>query len=46
MDDPTKLEVRTTGPYTIKQAHTNTMLTIELHSGLTKHINIHNVLPF
>jgi hypothetical protein len=38
--DPTKLGVRTTGPYNIEQANVNGMLTIELHPG------IHNVIPF
>ncbi len=40
VQDPTKLGVRTTGPYTIEQAHVNGMLTIELHPGVTKCINI------
>ena len=33
--DPTKLGVRTTGPYNIEQAHVNGTLTIELHPGIT-----------
>ena len=44
--DPTKLGVRTTGPYTIKQAHVNGMLTIELHAGLTEHLNMYNGIPY
>jgi hypothetical protein len=42
MHNPAKLGVRTTGPYNIEQAHVNGMLTIELHPGITKHINIWN----
>ena len=44
--DPAKLGVRTNGPYNVEQAHVNGMLTIELHPGITKHIKIHNVIPY
>jgi hypothetical protein len=44
--DPTKLGVRTTGPYNIEQVHVNGMLTIELRPGITKRINIRNVIPY
>ncbi len=43
--DPTKLGVRTTGPYNIEQAHVNGTLTIELRPGITERINIRNVIP-
>jgi len=44
--DPAKLGVRTTGPYNIEQAHVNGMLTIELCPGITKRINIRNVILY
>ncbi len=44
--DPTKLGVRMEGPYTIEHIHVNSNLTILLHEGITKHINIHRVLPY
>ena len=44
--DPAKMGVRTTGPYNVEQAHVNGMLTIELRPGITKHINIRNVIPY
>ena len=44
--DPTKLGVRTEGPYTIKRIHINGNLTILLREGITEHINIHKVLPY
>jgi hypothetical protein len=43
--DPTKLGVRTEGPYTIECIHINGNLTILLHEGITEHINIRRVLP-
>ena len=43
---PTKLGVRTTGPYNIEQAHVNGTLTIELHPGITERINIRNVIRY
>jgi hypothetical protein len=44
--DPTKLGVRTTGPYNIAQTHVNGTLTIELRPGITERINIRNVIPY
>ena len=34
--DPTKLGIRTQGPYNIKQVHTNDTLTMELRPGITE----------
>jgi hypothetical protein len=44
--DPTKLGVRTEGPYTIERVHVNGNLTILLREGITEHINIPRVLLF
>jgi hypothetical protein len=44
--DPTKLGVRTEGPYTIERVHINGNLTILLREGITEHINICRVLPY
>jgi hypothetical protein len=44
--DPTKLGVRTEGPYTIERIHVNGILTILLHEGITECINICRVLPY
>jgi hypothetical protein len=44
--DPTKLGVRTEGPYTIERVHVNRNLTILLHEGINERINIHRVLPY
>jgi hypothetical protein len=44
--DPTKLGVRTEGPYTVECVHINGNLSIVLREGVTKHINIHRVLPY
>ncbi len=44
--DPTKLEVRTEGLYTIERAHVNGSLTILLYEGITERINIRRVLPY
>ena len=44
--NPTKLEVRTKGPYTIERVHINSNLTILLREGITEHINIHRVLQY
>ena len=44
--NPTKLGVRTEGPYTIERIHVNGNLTILLREGITEHINIHRVLPY
>jgi hypothetical protein len=42
--NPTKLGIRTEGPYTIEHIHVNGNLTISLHEGITERINIHRVL--
>jgi hypothetical protein len=44
--NPTKLGVRTEGPYTIEYIHINGNLTISLHEGITECINIHRVLSY
>jgi hypothetical protein len=44
--DPTKLGVRTEGPYTIDCVHINGNLTIVLHEGVTECINICRVLSY
>ena len=44
--DPTKLGVRTEGPYTIERVHVNGNLTIALCEGVTERINISRVLPY
>jgi hypothetical protein len=44
--DPTKLGVRTEGPYTIERVHVNGNLTILLCEGITERINIIRVLPY
>jgi hypothetical protein len=46
LHDPTKLGVRTEGPYTIECIHINGKLTILLHEGITECINIRRVLPY
>jgi hypothetical protein len=46
VQDPTKLEVRTEVPYTIKRVHVNGNLTILLREGITERINIHRVLLY
>ncbi len=46
MHDPTKLGVKTEGPYTIERIHSNGNLTILLREGITEHINIRRVLPY
>ena len=43
--DPTKLGVRTMGPYVIERTHVNGTLTITLRPGVTERINIRRVLP-
>jgi hypothetical protein len=42
--NPTKLGVRTEGPYTIEHVHINGSLTILLHEGITECISICRVL--
>ena len=44
--DPTKLGVRTTGPYSIERVHVNGTLTIQLRSGITERINIRRLIPY
>ncbi len=44
--NPTKLGVRTEGPYTIERVHINCNLTIFLCEGITERINIHRVLLY
>ena len=44
--NPTKLGVRTEGPYTIERIHVNGNLTILLHEGITERINVCRVLPY
>jgi hypothetical protein len=44
--NPTKLGVRTEGPYTIERVHVNGNLTILLREGITARINIRRVLPY
>ena len=44
--DPTKLGIRTQGPYKINQVHTNGTLPMELRPGITERINIRRVIPF
>jgi hypothetical protein len=44
--NPTKLGVRTEGPYTIEHIHVNGNLTILLREGITERINIRRVLPY
>jgi hypothetical protein len=44
--DPTKLGVRTEGPYTIDRVHVNGNLTILLREGITERMNICSVLPY
>ena len=44
--DPTKLGVRTAGPYTIERVHVNGTVTIELRQGVTERINIRRLIPY
>jgi hypothetical protein len=44
--DPTKLGVRTEGPYTIERVHIYGNLTILLREGITERINVRRVLPY
>jgi hypothetical protein len=44
--NPTKLGVRTEGPYTIEHVHVNGNLTIILREGITECINICRVLLY
>ncbi len=44
--DPTKLGVRTDGPFTIERVHVNGNITIQLRPGVTERINIRRVIPY
>ena len=44
--DPTKLGVRTTGPFTILRVHINGTITLQLRPGVTERINIQRLIPF
>jgi len=44
--NPTKLGVRTSGPYTIAQIHVNGNITIQLRPGITERINMRRVVPY
>jgi hypothetical protein len=44
--NPTKLGVRTKGPYTIERVRVNGNLSILLREGITERINICRVLPY
>ena len=46
LHNPSKLGERTSGPYKIKQVHTNGTLTIELRQGITERINIRRIIPY
>ena len=44
--NPTKLGVRTTGPFPIQLVHVNGKLTIELRPGLLERINTRRLVPY
>ena len=44
--DPTKLGVRTDGPYVVRRVHVNGNLTIELRPGVTERISIRRIVPY
>ena len=44
--EPTKLGVRTTGPYVIERVHVNGNLIIKLREGITERLNIRRVRPY
>jgi len=44
--NPRKLGERTSGPYKIKQVHTNGTITIELTNDASERINIRRVIPY
>jgi hypothetical protein len=44
--DPTKLGVRTEGPYPIERVHINGNVTILLRPGVTECINIRRIQPY
>ena len=43
---PTKLGVRTSGPYTVERVHVNGTLTIQLREGISERINIRRLIPY
>lgn len=43
---PTKLQQRFKGPYTITQVHDNGTVTIQLHNNITQRINIRRIKPY
>ena len=43
--DPTKLGLRTIGPFFIEQVHTNGTITIERRRGVLERVNIRRVVP-
>ncbi len=44
--NPTKLGVRTEGPYPIERVHINGNVTILLRPGVTERINIRRIQPY
>ena len=44
--NPTKLGVRTSGPYPIERVHVNGTITINLRPGITERINIRRIAPY
>ena len=44
--DPTKLGIRTYGPFKVKKVHVNGTLTMQLRAGVTERINIRRVIPY
>jgi hypothetical protein len=44
--NPTKLGVRTEGPFLIERVHANGTLTIKLRPGVSERINIRRVFPY
>ena len=43
---PTKLGVRTTGPFTITRVHVNGNITMRLRPGVLERINVRRVIPY
>ena len=46
LHDPTKLGIRTSGPYKIKKTHVNGTVTMELCPGVSEWINICYMIPY
>ena len=44
--DPTKIGLRTEGPFLVKQVHVNGTITMELREGVSERINIRRVMPY